>query len=119
MKKILLITFLLFTTLSFAQRNESGNTVIKKSETPITITSLSASPNPFNYRTRISFQSSEYQFVEFTVKNLLGKTIFSAGIDAEIGMNTVNFERGDFPKGMYIYSIQSDAEIVSKRLVIQ
>ena len=119
MKKLLLITFLMLTTIGFAQQNEKANTVIKKSDTPITITSVSASPNPFSFKTSISFKSSQDQHIEFTVKNLLGKTLYKEGINVKTGVNTINFERNDISKGMYIYSLQSESEVVSKRLVIQ
>jgi len=120
MKKLLLITFLLFTTLSFAQQNgKNGNDVVEKSKTIATLTSITASPNPFNIRTNIRFQSSKNQLVEFSVKNLLGKKIYSQHIEAKIGLNKIAFEKNSLIKGMYIYTLQSGIEIASKRLVIK
>lgn len=119
MKKLLFITFLLFTTLLFAQQNGNNNYVIKKNKTIVTLTSISASPNPFNIKTNIRFQSTNSQLIEFSVKNLLGKKIHSQHIEAEKGLNNIIFEKNDLIKGMYIYTLQSGTEIASKRLVIQ
>jgi len=120
MKKLLLITFLLFTTLSFAQQDgKQDKDVIEKNKTIVTLTSITASPNPFNIRTDIRFQSSKNQSVEFSVKNLLGKKIHSQHIEAKIGLNNIAFEKNDLIKGMYIYTLQSGIEIASKRLVIK
>jgi len=119
MKKLLLITFLLFTTLSFAQQNGKNNNVVEKNKTIVTLTSITASPNPFNIRTNIRFQSTKNQLVEFSVKNLLGKKIYSEHIEAKIGFNQIAFEKNSLIKGMYIYTLQSGTEIASKRLVIK
>jgi hypothetical protein len=103
--------------LSFAQQNDSNKIDVNKSNT--TITTISASPNPFNIRTNIQFQSSKKQSIDFSVKNLLGKTVYSTQINAEVGENNFNFEKNDITKGMYIYTLQTGTEVVSKRLVIQ
>ncbi|WP_298264460.1 T9SS type A sorting domain-containing protein [uncultured Lutibacter sp.] len=119
MKKLLLITFLCIFSFSFAQQNGEKNTAVIQKEPPTTLSSISAYPNPFNVRTRINFKSSQSQIIEFTVKNLLGKTVYFKKINAKIGYNSIEFERDDLRKGMYIYSLQTDSEIISKRLVIR
>ncbi|REE82911.1 putative secreted protein (Por secretion system target) [Lutibacter oceani] len=119
MKKLLLITFLLLFTFSFAQQKEKDSSVIKKNEPTTTLLSVSASPNPLTIKTRISFRSTKEQLVEITVKNLIGKTVYGTRINAKIGINSIPFNRDDLTNGMYIYSLQSDTEIVSKRLVIR
>jgi len=119
MKKLLLITFLFFTTLSFSQQRDVNNNTLKRNETTSTITSVTASPNPFNIRTVVRFDSKVNQVIEFSVKNLLGKTVYYIRIDAKKGLNSIRFERNDIAKGMYIYTLQSEYEVVSKRLVIQ
>lgn len=119
MKKLLLITFLLFFTFSFAQQSGKNNTVITKNEPQTTLFSVSAYPNPFNIITKINFRSTKIQLLEFTVKNLLGKTVYREQVNTKIGYNTIPFNRDDLIKGMYIYSLQTDKEIISKRLVIR
>ena len=119
MKKILLITFLLFFTFSFAQQREKGNGVVKKNQAQISLQSVSAYPNPFNVRTNIKFKSTKIQNVEFSIKNILGKTVYHELVNCKTGYNTIPFNRSDLKKGMYIYSLQTKEEIVSKRLVIR
>ena len=118
MKKLLLIFFLLIFAFSFAQQNEitasdSENTLLT------TISSMSAYPNPFSVKTQINFRSTKEQIVEFTVKNLLGKTVYGEKINAKVGYNAIPFSRNNITKGMYIYSLQTETELVSKRMVIR
>ncbi len=117
MKKLLFISFLLMFTFSFAQQNEISNSDYK--EPPTTISSMSAYPNPFSVKTQVRFRSSIEQIVEFTVKNLLGKTVYGEKINAKVGYNTIPFNRNNIAKGMYIYSLQTDTELISKRLIIR
>ncbi len=119
MKKLLLITFLLIFTFSYAQEKEERDVLKKDKPTTTTLTAVSASPNPLTIRTRINFKSTKNQLVEFTVKNLVGKTVYGERLNAKIGANSLLFNRNNLNNGMYIYSLQSDSEIVSKRLVIR
>ncbi len=119
MKQLLLITFLLFFTFSFAQRHNGSSSVFDGNQQPKTLAAISCSPNPFQDKTRINFRSSINQPVEFTVKNLLGKTVYLEEINCKSGFNTIHFNRNNIAKGMYIYSLQTATEIVSKRLVIR
>lgn len=117
MKKLLLIVLLIIGTVSYAQEIEKNSTSKSKIET--TITNVGAYPNPLTVKTNFAFTSNKVQDVTVTVKNLVGNTIFSVRINAKIGVNTLPFERNNLPKGMYIYSIQTETELVSKRLVIK
>lgn len=119
MKKLLLLTFLLTFTFSFAQQNTRDMLAVNKNTPSISLTSISAAPNPFSTNTRITFKSSKSQLIKFTVKSLLGKTVYITQINAKNGLNSIPFNRNDIIKGMYIYTLQSDSEIVSKRLVIR
>jgi hypothetical protein len=104
-KKILFILFLSSTSLGFSQQKS--------------IDDLSAAPNPFINSTKISFTSTSNATLIFTVKNLLGKTVFKKNIEIKPGKNTLPFYKNDLPKGMYIYSIQDKYKMISKRLVIR
>lgn len=119
MKKLLFISFLLLSAVLFAQQiaPQENNMTGQKKQT--TLFSVSAYPNPLIFDTTINFDSNENQMVEFTVKNLLGKIVFLQQIDAKKGNNSILFEKGNLTKGMYIYSLQTESEIVSKRLVIK
>lgn len=119
MKKLLLITFLFCATFGFAQQISNSNGILNKNQTIETIFSVSAYPNPLTTKTKINFISSKEQIIEFTVKNLLGKTIYIEKIDATLGNNSIQFSRNNLTQGMYIYSLQTETEVVSKRLVIK
>jgi hypothetical protein len=104
-KKILFILFLSITTLGFSQEKS--------------IDGLSAAPNPFTNSTKISFTSTLNSNIYFTVKNVLGKTVFRKSLLVKPGKNSIPFYKDDLPTGMYIYSIQDKNKIISKRFVIR
>ncbi len=119
MKKLLFITLLLFLSSPIIAQQHIWKTTVVKKVALKTLTVVTAYPNPFQVSTRINFTSSEIQIVTFTVKNLLGKTVFMERIHTKKGRNYIPFKREDLQNGMYIYSLQTDTEIVSKRLVIR
>ena len=83
------------------------------------IDKLVASPNPFINNTTIYFNAKKEQTIIFTVRNVLGKTVFTKEMITSKGRNSFPFERLDLKTGMYIYAIQSKDEIISKRFVIK
>lgn len=107
-KKILFILFLSVSFVAFSQDK------VEK-----TIESLSAAPNPFTNSTKITFTAKEKTDVYFTVKNVLGKTVFNKTIKTEIGKNTFPFYKEDLATGIYIYSIRDKKKTTSKRFVIK
>ena len=107
MKKKLFFTLLLFTSLiAFSQQNNS-------------IEKLSAVPNPFTNSTKITFNSAHNSPIQFTVKNVLGKTVFKQKIKTVKGKNSVPFYKGNLSAGIYIYTLQDKQKIMSKRFVIR
>ena len=103
-KKLLFIFFLSIATLGFSQKSMKN---------------LSTAPNPFNQNTTISFISDTNQTAFISVKNVLGKTVFKKQFKITKGKNSLPFSRNDLKAGMYIYAIQSNKEVVSKRFVIR
>ena len=75
-------------------------------------------PNPFNSSTIIKFHSSELCDLEFFVVNSLGQIVFSQDISASPGLNSFEFNES-LPYGIYSYSIKSNSEIVTKRMIIE
>ena len=104
-KKLLLILILTISSIGFSQEKS-----IKK---------LSAAPNPFTNSTNITFKSIDSSAITFTVKNILGKTVYKEKIKTTIGFNSVHFTRGNLKTGIYIYSMQNKNKVVSKRFVIK
>ena len=104
-KKILFLAFIAFASQTHSQENS--------------VERLLASPNPFSNSTTISFVSTQEQGVFLTVKNVLGKTVFKKGYYAKKGRRKIEFERRNLNPGMYIYTIQSNSTIITKRFVIR
>lgn len=104
-KKILFTILLLSSIVSFSQEK--------------TIDNLIASPNPFTTSTTITFTSNQEQGVFLTVKNVLGKTVFKKGYYAKKGKKAITFKRNNLKAGVYIYAIQSNRQLISKRFVIK
>lgn len=114
-KKLLFILF----AFTFMQISAQGNVLaIHKDKKPlVSIKKVSAYPNPFTTNTKISFVTTKFQTIKFSIKNLLGKTVYTEEIEAEEGKNIIPFYRNSLKKGMYIYTLQSENEVVSKRLI--
>ena len=105
MVKKILFLFLLATISSFSQEKS--------------IDKLVASPNPFINNTTIFVHSKSNQTVILTIRNVLGKTVYSKQIKINNGRNAIPFERNSLKSGIYIYAVQNNKEIISKRLVIK
>ncbi|PKH52500.1 hypothetical protein CXF68_18155 [Tenacibaculum sp. Bg11-29] len=105
MVKKILFLFLLVTLSSFSQKKSIDGLVV--------------SPNPFTTTTTIFINSKVSQNVILTVRNVLGKTVYSKRIKITNGRNSIPFDRNDLKSGMYIYAIQNNKEVISKRFVIR
>jgi uncharacterized membrane protein len=105
MKKLLFLLILITSSIGFSQEKS--------------VEKLSAAPNPFTNSTKITFKSIDSSIIFFTVKNILGKTVYKEKIKTKIGINSIPFTRGNLKTGMYIYSMQNKNKIVSKRFVIK
>ncbi len=103
-KKLLFTIFLLTATLAFSQKS---------------LTKLSAVPNPFVNETKITFVSETNQTIVLSIKNVLGKTVYTDRLKVKKGKNSIPFSKGNLRSGMYIYAIQNNKELVSKRFVIK
>lgn len=104
-KKLLFVTILCISSIGFSQVKSMDK--------------LLASPNPFSNSTTISFNSTNKQAIIFVVRNVLGKTVYSKKVIVKKGKNAIFFERNNLKSGMYIYTIQSKKEVISKRFVIK
>lgn len=104
-KKILFIFFLMIYSLAFSQEKS--------------VAELSTSPNPFSYSTKITFNSSSNQEVILVIKNVLGKSVFNKVYRVKKGINSIPFERNNLKSGMYIYAVQTNKNVISKRFVIR
>ncbi|SNR16345.1 T9SS type A sorting domain-containing protein [Tenacibaculum jejuense] len=81
------------------------------------VNKLVASQRPYSAIINISFNSTNKQKVIISVKNVLGKTVFLKEIVASKGKNTIHFDKNKLKSGIYIYAIQTNNEIISKRFL--
>ncbi len=116
-KKLLL--FILLVTLSstvFSQQYEKNNIT---HDSVMIIKKIVASPNPFSVTTKIKFHAMAVFEIEFSVKDLIGNVVYFQKYTTKTGANTIPFYRDKLDSGIYIYSIKTNTEITSKRIVIK
>ncbi len=76
-------------------------------------------PNPFNPETNISFGLPSDSFVELTVYNLVGqkiRTLVNSRVAA--GNYTVSFDASELSSGVYIYRIEADGYVATKKMML-
>ncbi len=115
-KKLLFILIVTLSTTVFAQQEEP-NTVVK--DTTMVLKNIVASPNPFSVTTKIKFYAHKSFELEFSVKDLIGNTVYFKKYTTKKGANYIPFYRDKLDSGIYIYSIKTNSEVVSKRIVIK
>ena len=76
-------------------------------------------PNPFNPQTRINFALPKREIVLLKVYNLLGELI-STIVNKEMpsGIHSVLFDASKFPSGVYIYRLETESFIATKRMTL-
>jgi len=79
---------------------------------------LNSYPNPANTNATIRFNSAKNTLVKLSVYNTLGKSIVSKTIDSKQGENEYNLSVRDLSSGIYIYSLESEGKILTKKLIV-
>jgi hypothetical protein len=77
-------------------------------------------PNPFNPSTKIRFSIPERMKVTLRVMNLLGEEVYRI-VDQETkdpGTYDVDFDAKDLPSGTYVYRLEANNTVLSKRMVL-
>jgi hypothetical protein len=81
---------------------------------------LNAYPNPSSGKLNVSFIAVEKEKYTLKVTDLIGNVMMSEPHVAEAGMNLLELDMGNAPKGVYLLSIQKeDSEIHTMRIVIE
>lgn len=73
-------------------------------------------PNPTSDLLTISYLSSEMQQLDFEIIDAIGKIVNVNSI-IESGMNYITIDISQLPKGLYICSLNSGQQIISKRFI--
>lgn len=76
-------------------------------------------PNPFNPSTKISFGLPERSNVVLKVFNTLGQQVAEL-VNQSLGAGThnYNFDASKLTSGVYVYSLQTDAGMISKKMTL-
>lgn len=102
-----------------AQLSEISTDVIRSNETPTSYNLFNNFPNPFNPTTNIKFSIPENGFVNLTVYNLLGEKVATLVNNYKSsGTYSIEFNATNLPSGTYIYTINSNNYIQSKKLIL-
>jgi hypothetical protein len=76
-------------------------------------------PNPFNPTTQISYQLKEDGFVSLKVYDILGKEVAELVKDNKsAGFYNTNFDASNLSSGLYIYRLQVNGFIESKKMLL-
>jgi len=76
-------------------------------------------PNPFNPSTTITYALPQKGEVVLKIYNSLGQEVKTLVNDfKEKGIHKVNFDASDLPSGVYIYSIQANDFMQSKKMIL-
>lgn len=76
-------------------------------------------PNPFNSSTNISYQITNAGSIKILLYNVLGeqiKTLLDKYKNA--GIYSISFNANDIPSGVYIYTLETDNQLLTKKLTI-
>lgn len=76
-------------------------------------------PNPFNPSTQISFGLPFRSNVVLKIFNTLGEEVAElVNGSLEAGSHSFNFDASNLTSGIYIYSLQTDAGVISKKMTL-
>jgi len=74
-------------------------------------------PNPFNPLTTIKFSLSQSGNVKLTIYNLLGEKIAQPVNEfKEAGIHTINFNAAQLNSGIYVYKIEANGFVESRKM---
>lgn len=76
-------------------------------------------PNPFEIRTDIPFTLMKNSEVELNVSTILGKEILVKKIQGLAGENTFEFDASLLGSGLYLYSITTDGQKITRKMFVK
>lgn len=75
-------------------------------------------PNPFSIITTIEYRLPKSEEVSFMVYDALGKNVHKEVLRGQVGLNTIEFNRGVLPKGIYLYQLNTSLDKASGKMVV-
>lgn len=76
-------------------------------------------PNPFSNVTKIGVYLRGGADIELTVHDMVGKTLYQTVERGVPGKNELVFEANDLGQGIYLYTIESGGESVTRRMIVK
>jgi hypothetical protein len=101
-----------------ARTRKQGRNKLDTAECPMNL-SITASPNPFNAATRISYSLAEPAEVTLEIYNIRGQkiTTLEDGWKSS-GVHTVNWNANDFATGMYFVRLNTGVESRVQKVIL-
>jgi hypothetical protein len=101
-----------------------GDTTVLTTDTDLPVTPVSYNlhqnyPNPFNPVTKIKFTLPSREFITLKVSDILGREIaILLNEEKEFGEHEVRFNAEELSSGIYIYSLQTENRILSRKMIL-
>ena len=75
-------------------------------------------PNPFSGVSVFDLHSPKHSAYQFTIVDIMGRTIHDEQIHAAPGTNTITIDANSYPSGIYFYSLSDGQNILTKKSMI-
>jgi hypothetical protein len=104
---------------SAASKLENMSTVICTRVAGNSFTNISTYPNPAHELINIAMTSEENRNANLIILDVLGKVIYSAGMDLLAGENKVQVDCSTWAKGVYFVQVRSNDSMLSETIVVE
>jgi hypothetical protein len=86
---------------------------------PNNATEISIYPNPIRNRATVEFNLKNTKNIQIFITNIVGRKVKDISIDnLQVGRNSIQWEAGNLPNGVYLLNIQSEGSIKVKKLIL-
>ena len=76
-------------------------------------------PNPFNPSTKIDYSLSSKSNVSLKIYDMLGREVANlVNATQEAGNHSINFNASKLASGMYVYTLRSGNNVMSKKMML-
>ena len=88
-------------------------------ELGVLIDNIQVFPNPSRNVFNFKFNSREKQNIQIKILNTVGEKLISYNLQMFIGEYTKEFDLANHAKGIYLFEIETDEGVISKKLILQ
>lgn len=84
------------------------------------LTSCTNFPNPFKDKTTFEFQLKQAAHIILEIRDITGKRFLNQNLGLKhAGRNVIQFENQNLESGIYFYTLKSDNESISGKMIVQ